>query len=141
MKRETSWRNEPKDSGGKNHSDGKRGGEGHVRGGGVRKADHAHGGGQKKKQPARCPRAIDTPGEPRHGQGRQQRSEGTGETRRSFAHTEEFEAERRAPVIKDRLLKPGLAIEAGRDPVARFVHFTGDPGVARLVRPHQADGA
>jgi len=45
MKRETNGRNEPKDASGKNHCDCKRGGEGHVRGRGVRKTDHAHGRG------------------------------------------------------------------------------------------------
>jgi len=89
---------EAQDDGRKDQRNGERAGEGHVRGGGVRKADHAHGGGKKKQQPARGPRTIDTPGQPRHGQGSEQRREGAGKTRRGIGYPEEFEAERRAPV-------------------------------------------
>jgi len=68
------------------------GSEGHIWRRGVRKTNHAHGGGQKKEQPAGGPRTVNTPSEPGHGQGSQKRREGAGEARRGIAHTEKFEA-------------------------------------------------
>src|SRR5258708_4533851 len=44
-------------------------------------------------------------------------------------------------VEERRLLNPRLAIEAGGDPIAGLGHVARDPGVARLVRPDEADGA
>src|SRR6266705_1092790 len=58
-----------------------------------------------------------------------------------FAHAEELEAKCRAPVEERRLLKPRLSIEARGDPIAGLGHVARDPGVARLVRPDEADGA
>jgi hypothetical protein len=123
------------------HSDRERAGKGHIRGSGVRKADHADSGGKKKEQPARGFSAVAAPGEPGHGQRGEKRSDGAGETRGSFADAEEFEAEGGAPVIEDRLFEPRFAIETGSDPIAGFGHVPGDPGVAGFVRSSKADGA
>ena len=56
-----------------------------------------------------------------------------GKTRRDFAHAKEFEADGGAPIIERRLLEPGLAVEARRDPIAGLGHVAGDPCVARFV--------
>ena len=126
---------------GEDHGDGEHAGERHVCGGGVGKADHADGRGKKKENPARGFCAVDTPGQPGHGESGEKGGERAGKARSSFADAEEFEAESGAPVIEDGLFKPRLAIEARRDPIAGFRHVASNPGVARLVRSDEADGA
>lgn len=132
---------EAEDQGGENQCNRKRSGKGHVRGRGVGKADHADGCGKKKEQPTGSPSAVETPSEPSHGEGCEKCGESAGEACSDFAGAEEFEAEGRAPVIKDWLLEPRLAVEARSDPVAGFGHVAGNPGVARLVGANEADGA
>ena len=104
------------------------------------KADHADRGGEEQKQPARGFGAVDAPSEPSHGESGKERREGARQACSGFANAEELETERRAPVIEDRLFKPGLAVEARRDPIAGFGHVASDPGVAWLIRADETDG-
>ncbi len=132
---------ETEDDGGAHHGDGEHGGERHVRGSGVRKTDHAHGGGKQEQQPASSLRAVETERQPGERERGEERADGAGQPRSGFANAEQLEAQRGAPIEERRLLEPGFAIEARRDPVAGFGHIARDPGVARLVWPNKTDGA
>ncbi len=123
------------------HGDGQHAAEGHIRGGGVREADHADGGGKKEQEPARGLRAVEAQCEPGHRQRGKERGDRARQTSCGFTHAKEFEAQRRAPVKERRLLEPRFAVEVGRDPVACLDHVASDPGVAGLVRTDEADGA
>jgi len=132
---------EAQDDGGTNHGNGEHAAEGHVRGGGVRKADHADGGRKQKKQPTSGFRAVETEREPGERERREKRRDGAWQARGGFANAEELEAYCRAPIEKWRLFEPRFSVEARRDPIAGLSHVARDPGVARLVRPDEADGA
>src|SRR5260370_607223 len=107
----------------------------------MRKADHADGGREQKKQPAGGFRAVESQRQPGQRKRGKQRGDGARQARRGFAHPKELEAQRSAPVEERRLFKPWLSVQTRRDPVAGFGHVARDPGVARLVRPDEADGA
>ncbi len=104
-------------------------------------ADHADGGGQKKKQPARGFCAVEAQGEPGEGECGEKSGDGARQARGGFADTEEFKAQGCAPIKEGRFLEPGLAVEARGDPVAGFGHVASDPGVARFVGADEADSA
>ncbi len=123
------------------HGDGEHRAEGHVGGGGVRKADHSDCGRQQKKQPASGFRAVKTQCQPGQRKRGEQRRDGAGQSRGGFAHAEEIEAKCSAPVEERWLLEPGFSIKARCDPVASLRHVARDPGVARFVWPDEANGS
>ena len=123
------------------HGDGQHAAEGHVRGGGVREADHADGGWKKEQEPARGLRAVEAQCEPGHRQRGKERGDRARQTSCGFTHAKEFEAQRRAPVKERRLLEPRFAVEVGCDPVACLDHIASDPGVSGFVGADEADGA
>jgi len=129
------------DGRGKYHGDGEHGGEGHVRSGGVGKANHADGGGQQKQEPSGGFCAVEAPSKPGHCESDEKSREGAGEARGSFIHAKQLEAERGSPVEQRGLFKPAMAVESRRDPVARFRHVAGDPGVAWLVWTNETESA
>src|SRR6267142_4040438 len=126
---------------GAHHRDREHRAEGHVRGGGVRKADHSDSGRQEKEQPARGFCSIEAKREPGQRESSEQGANGAGQSRRRLAHTEQFEAQRRAPIEERRLLEPRLSIEMRRNPIARFHHVPRDPRVTRFVRSNKSDRA
>src|ERR1700687_1112187 len=136
-----SLRYEANDYCGADHRDGQHGAEGHVRCGGVGKADHADGGGKQKQQPARGFCTVNAPREPGHCQRGEPGGNRAGQARRGFTYAEKLEANRRAPIIKWRLLEPWPAVEPRRDPVAGFGHVARNPSVAWLVGTDKSDSA
>jgi len=132
---------EAQDDGGADHGNREHAAEGHVRGGGVREADHANGGRKQKQQPASCFRAIETKREPCQRKCGEKRGYGARQPRGSFAHAEDLETYCRAPIEKWRFLEPRFSVKARRDPIAGLGHVARDPGVTRLVRPDEANGA
>ncbi len=132
---------EAQDNGGADHGDGEHGAKRHVGGGGVREADHANGRRKQKQQPASGFRAVEAQCKPCQHKRSEQGRDRARQPRGGFAHAEELEAKCRAPVEERRLLKPRLSIEARGDPIGGLGHVARDPGVTRLVRPDEADGA
>src|SRR5258708_1564790 len=132
---------EAQNDGGADHGNREHAAERHVRGGGVREADHADGGRKQKQKPASGFRAIETQCEPGQRECGEKRRDGARQPRGGFANAEELETECRAPVIKNGPFKPRLSVEARRDPVAGLGHLARYPGVARLVGSDEADGA
>ena len=58
-----------------------------------------------------------------------------------FVDSEDRVGRRRQPVVENRLFQPGLSEIARGHKVARDQHFSGDLGVARLIRTHQSQTA
>jgi hypothetical protein len=83
---------EPQNDGGADHGDREHAAEGHVRGGRVRKADHADGSRKQEQQPASGFRSMETQREPGQHKRGEQRRERAGQPRGGFAHAEELEA-------------------------------------------------
>src|SRR5258708_30937927 len=106
---------ETEDDGGAHHGDGEHGGERHVRGSGVRKTDHADGGGKQKQQPTGGFGAVETQRQPGQRERGEKRRDGAGQTRGGFADAEEFEAQRGAPIKETGLVAPGFAKGAAGD--------------------------
>jgi len=129
------------DGRGKYHGDGEHGGEGHVCSSGVGKANHADGGGQQKQEPAGSFCTVKAPGKPGHGQSGEKSGNGAGKARGSFVHAAKFEANGGSPIEQRGFFKPWMAVESRRDPVPRFRHVAGDPGVARLVWTNETESA
>jgi hypothetical protein len=78
-----------------------------------------------------------------------ERKGGGGQPGAPVVHAEILEKEHGAPVVEGRLLKPGMAVEIGRDAGAELLlqigcgvkpaeHLVGDLGVARFVCADQA---
>jgi len=132
---------EAKDIGCRDHGDGEHAAEGHVCGGGVGEADHADGGRQKEQEPARGLRAVEAKSEASHRERSEEGGDCAGQASRGFAHAEEFEAQRAAPIVERWLFEPRFSIQARGYPVAGFGHVARDPGVTWLIGTDEADGA
>jgi KDO2-lipid IV(A) lauroyltransferase len=132
---------EAQDHRGADHRDREHSTEGHVSGGSVREADHADSRWKQKQQPASGFRTVQAQRQPGKRQRGEQCRDGAWQPRGGFAHTKEPEAQRSAPIEKRRLLKPGLSVKAGRDPIAGLGHVARDPRDAGFAGPHEADGA
>ena len=113
-------------------------GQQHVRGGGAGEAENQHRGGdhQGGVEPGGVADAA-------HGEEGSEDEQGGGDGRRDargpVGNSKERVGEHLSPVEEDGLLKPGVAVEDGSDPVVAGEHFAGDLGVARLVGAEQSD--